>query len=82
MEFRHGPISAIGEHSVEWILDDAEPSIDDQIIATGAHLLRSEGDPLAELVRVHRVAEHLAQTRGIDADQPRFLTRAVVLDGH
>lgn len=82
MEFRHGPISAIGEHSVVWILDDAEPSIDDQIIATGAHLLRSEGDPLAELVRVHRVAEHLAQTRGIDADQPRFLTRAVVLDGH
>jgi fructoselysine-6-P-deglycase FrlB-like protein len=81
MEFRHGPISVLGEHSLVWILDDAEPSIDEQIEATGATLLRGAGDPLAELVGVHVVAAHLAELRGVDADNPRFLTRAVVLDG-
>ncbi len=81
MEFRHGPISAIGEDSIVWILDDGEPAIDAQIAATGATLVRGGGDPLAELVRVHRVAEHLAAARGIDPDHPRFLTRSVILEG-
>jgi fructoselysine-6-P-deglycase FrlB-like protein len=81
MEFRHGPISAIGKDSLVWVLDGAEPSIDDEIKKTGAHLLRSQGDPLAELVRVHMAAAHLAEQRGIDADHPRFLSRSVVLAG-
>lgn len=81
MEFRHGPISAIGDHSLVWILDDAEPGIDSEILKTGAQLIRSEGDPLAELVRVHKAAAHLAALRGIDADHPRFLTRSIILDG-
>jgi fructoselysine-6-P-deglycase FrlB-like protein len=79
MEFRHGPISALTDRSLVWILDHEEPGIDEQIKRTGAHLLRPEGDPLVELVRVHLVAEHLATIRGVDVDQPRFLTRSVVL---
>jgi fructoselysine-6-P-deglycase FrlB-like protein len=81
MEFRHGPISAIGEHSLVWALDGAEPGIDDEIARTGAQLLRSQGDPLAELVRVHMAAAHLAGQRGIDADHPRFLSRSIILAG-
>jgi len=79
MEFRHGPISALTERSLVWVLDHEEPSIDGQIERTGARLIRPEGDPLVELVRVHLVAERLASVRGVDVDQPRFLTRSVVL---
>ncbi len=81
MEYRHGPISAINERSLVWILDDQEPSIDDQILATGARLVRGEGDPLAELVRIHRFAEGLVDLRGINPDQPPHITRSVVLAG-
>lgn len=79
-EFRHGPISSIGSHSLVWMLDDAEPSIDASIEATGAHLVRHGGDPMATLVRIHRAAGHLAEVRGINPDAPRFLTRSIVLD--
>jgi fructoselysine-6-P-deglycase FrlB-like protein len=81
LEFRHGPISAIGGQSLVWVLDNSEPSIDDEIIKTGAHLLRAQGDALAELVRVHIAAGKLAEMRGIDADHPRFLSRSVILNG-
>ena len=81
MEYRHGPISAINEHSLVWILADQAPSIDDQIRATGARLIRGEGDPLAELVRIHRFAEGLVNLRGINPDQPPHITRSVVLAG-
>ena len=81
MEYRHGPISAINERSLVWILDDQEPSIDDQIRATGARLIRGEGDPLAELVRIHRFAEGLVELRGINPDRPPHITRWVVLAG-
>ena len=79
MEYRHGPISAIGQRSLVWIMDAEEPSIDAQIQATGARLIRGEGDPLAELVRVHRFAEGLVNLRGINPDEPPHLTRSVVL---
>jgi fructoselysine-6-P-deglycase FrlB-like protein len=81
MEFRHGPIASIGEHSLVWALDRAEPSIDNEIAKTGARLLRSEGDPLSELVRVHMAAAYLAARRHIDADHPRFLARSIILSG-
>jgi fructoselysine-6-P-deglycase FrlB-like protein len=81
MEYRHGPISAINERSLVWILDDQEPSIDEQIRATGARLIRGEGDPLAELVRIHRFAEGLVELKGINPDQPPHISRSVVLAG-
>lgn len=81
MEYRHGPISATGERTLVWILDSEEPSIDDQIRATGARVIRGEGDPLAELVRIHRFAEGLVELRGINPDQPPHIARSVVLAG-
>jgi fructoselysine-6-P-deglycase FrlB-like protein len=80
MEYRHGPISAIGEHSLVWILDAEEPSIDPQIRSTGARLIRGDGDPLAELVRVQRFAEGLADLRGLNPDQPPHISRSVILN--
>lgn len=81
MEYRHGPISATGPNSLVWILDAEEPSIDDEVRATGARVIRGEGDPLAELVRIHRFAEGLVNLRGINPDEPPHLTRSVVLSG-
>jgi fructoselysine-6-P-deglycase FrlB-like protein len=81
MEYRHGPISAINERSLVWILDGEEPSIDEQIRATGARLIRGDGDPLAELVRIHKFAEGLVNLRGINPDQPPHISRSVVLAG-
>lgn len=78
-EFRHGPISAIGERSLVWFLDDAEPSIDAAIRETGARLWRPVADPLAELVRVHQAAGVLAEHRGVNPDAPRHLTRSIIL---
>lgn len=78
MEYRHGPISAINERSLVWILDGEEPSIDDQIRATGARVIRGDGDPLA-LVRIHRFAEGLLDLRGINPDNPPHISRSVVL---
>jgi hypothetical protein len=45
----------------------------------GARVIRGEGDPLAELVRVHRFAEGLTELRAINPDEPPHLTRSVVL---
>ncbi len=78
-EFRHGPISAVGPHSIVWLLDDEEPSIDAEIKATGAHVVRGVGDPLSELVRVHQVVAHLCDLRGVNPDTPRYLTRSIIL---
>jgi len=37
-------------------------------------------DPLADLVRLHRVALDRAVAKGLDPDLPRNLTRSVILD--
>ncbi|MFZ0384389.1 MAG: sugar isomerase [Solirubrobacteraceae bacterium] len=79
MEYRHGPISAINERSLVWVLDAQETSIDAQIEATGARVVRGNGDPLAELVRIHRFAQGLAELRGVNPDEPPHLTRSIVL---
>jgi CRISPR-associated protein Cas5a/b/c len=79
MEYRHGPISVAHERTVVWILGEAEPDLVDDIRATGASVLESSGDPMAELVMVHRAAVALARSRGLDPDRPRHLTRSVVL---
>jgi fructoselysine-6-P-deglycase FrlB-like protein len=79
MEYRHGPISVAEAHSVVWSLGYVEPALLDQIAQTGATVIAGELDPMAELVRVHRVAAALAVAKGRDPDRPRHLTRAVEL---
>ena len=79
MEFRHGPISVAETHSVVWWLGEAEPELLEQVAQTGATVVPGELDPMAELVRVHRVAGLLAEAKGLDPDRPRHLTRSVVL---
>lgn len=79
MEFRHGPISGVGPWTLAWSLDPIDPLLAEAIRATGATLVSGAEDPIAELVRVHLAAEHLAKARGLRPDTPRHLTRSVVL---
>ncbi|MGD0083746.1 MAG: SIS domain-containing protein [Acidimicrobiales bacterium] len=79
MEFRHGPISAAGPHTLVWSLDPLDPSLSDDIAATGAAMTQGLGDPMVELLRVQRAAVELAALRGLDPDRPRHLSRSVIL---
>jgi fructoselysine-6-P-deglycase FrlB-like protein len=79
MEYRHGPISVAGDSTVVWMLGEGDPELEADVRATGARVITSELDPMAELVRVQRAAVRLALGRGLDPDQPRHLSRSVVL---
>ena len=50
-----------------------------EVAATGARFVQHDLDPLAGLVVVHRFAVALAEGRGLDPDNPRSLTRSVIL---
>ena len=79
MEYRHGPISLAGPRSIVWALGEVEPDLLADVGRTGATVVAGELDPMAELVRVHRLAVALAERKGLDPDRPRHLTRSVVL---
>ncbi|MBR7837357.1 sugar isomerase [Actinospica durhamensis] len=79
MEYRHGPISITGPNRVAWGFGPLPEGLDAQIAATGGHLETSALDPMADLIRVQRLAVAIAEARGLDPDQPRHLTRSVIL---
>ncbi len=80
MEYRHGPIAVTGPGSVVWLFGPAPEGLAGEIAEAGGLAWQSEVDPMAELVRVHRLAAAAARARGLDPDQPRNLTRSVILD--
>jgi fructoselysine-6-P-deglycase FrlB-like protein len=79
MEYRHGPISIAAPGRAVWVFGDAPDGLAEEVRATGAHLEQSAGDPLVSLVRAHRLAEVFAESRDLNPDQPRNLTRSVIL---
>lgn len=79
MEYRHGPISIATSGTATWMFGAAPEGLEEQVLATGARWVESGLDPLAELVRVQRLAIARATARGLDPDSPRHLTRSVVL---
>jgi fructoselysine-6-P-deglycase FrlB-like protein len=81
MELRHGPISVLDSESCAWIFGEPPAGLVDDVTATGAAVVRSEQDPMVDLVRAQRAAVAIAERRGLDPDAPRNLTRAIVLPG-
>ena len=79
MEYRHGPIAIAQPGRAVWALGPLPDGLTDDIARTGAQLVHSGRDPLAELVLVQRYAAAAAAHRGLDPDRPRSLTRSVVL---
>jgi len=82
MEYRHGPIAVAGPGRVVWLFGPAPDGLADEVGTAGALVWQPPEAvqvPLAELVRVHRVAAAIARARGFDPDRPRNLTRSVIL---
>ena len=79
MEYRHGPISIAGPGRVTWALGEVPDGLPDEVRATGAHFEHRAVDPLAEMVRVHRLCLVRARAAGLDADAPRHLSRSIIL---
>lgn len=79
MEYRHGPMSISTSGRAVWMFGDTPDGLAAEVTRTGATFVHSSLDPLAELVRAHRVALARATSRGLDADSPRHLTRSVIL---
>ncbi|MEV3908011.1 SIS domain-containing protein [Streptomyces canus] len=79
MEYRHGPISITTQGTATWMLGAAPEGLAEQVRETGGLWVPGTLDPLAELVRVQRLAVAVAGARGLDPDQPRHLTRSVIL---
>lgn len=79
MEYRHGPISALTSRTLVWALGAVDGSVLDEAASAGATVIDNQRDPMVELVMIHRAAVALANARGLDPDQPRLLSRSVVL---
>jgi fructoselysine-6-P-deglycase FrlB-like protein len=79
MEFRHGPISVVGRTSTVWVFGPPPPGLLEDLQVTGAHVENSDLDPMADLIRAQRLAVALAESKGLNPDEPRNLTRSVLL---
>jgi fructoselysine-6-P-deglycase FrlB-like protein len=79
MEYRHGPISVSDSGTVVWALGDVPPDLLADARRTGAVVIASPADPLVGLIGAQRLAVALAERKGIDPDQPRALSRSVIL---
>lgn len=81
MEYRHGPISIAQQGRVTWMFGAPPDGLTEQVKATGAYFVADpELDPMADLVRVQRLAVARAAARNMDPDRPRNLSRSVVLE--
>ena len=78
-EYRHGPISIAGPGAAVWFLGAPTDGIAAQVTAAGGTVIAPDLDPLASLVLAQRTAVALAEAAGLDPDNPRNLTRSVVL---
>ncbi|OJU61356.1 SIS domain-containing protein [Microbacterium sp.] len=79
MEYRHGPMSIAAPGRTVWVFGDGPRGLAEEVAGTGASYFAGDADPLAELVRAHRVSLARARSGGLDADAPRNLTRSVIL---
>ena len=79
MDYRHGPIAVAGPRSLVWMFGEPPAGLVDDVRATGATVVTDSLDPLVQLVRAQRLGVDLADSRGLNPDTPRALSRSVVL---
>jgi fructoselysine-6-P-deglycase FrlB-like protein len=81
MDYRHGPISIAQPGRATWMLGKAPAGLADEVRSTGALWVESGSrDPMVELVTAQRVALAISAARGLDTDNPRGLSRSIVLN--
>lgn len=78
-EWRHGPVSIAAPGRVVWAFGAMPDGLARDVAATGAHFEHRDIDPMADLVRVHRLCQLRAADLGLDPDHPRSLNRSVIL---
>lgn len=79
LDYRHGPLAVAHETTLVWFLGTRDDELARDIEATGATVVQGTADPLIELVLAQRYAVRAAERQGLDPDQPRHLTRSIVL---
>lgn len=95
LEFRHGPISVADASTVVWGIGPIPESLAKDAARTGAMVIMptseaedtsgasgaliADADPLVSLIGAQRLAVALAARKGINPDQPRSLSRSVIL---
>ena len=80
LDYRHGPLAVAHPGSLVWLLGITDDDLARDIEVTGATVRQRAGeDPLISLVRAQRYAVRAATARGLDPDNPRHLTRSIVL---
>jgi fructoselysine-6-P-deglycase FrlB-like protein len=80
MDYRHGPVSLTDGASLVWFLGGLRPDgLGEEVAALGATVVADPLDPVADLVRVQRLAVAAGLAKGFDPDRPRNLTRSVIL---
>jgi glutamine---fructose-6-phosphate transaminase (isomerizing) len=80
LDYRHGPLAVAHPGSLVWLFGPGDDSLAGDIAATGATVRVATADPLIELVQAQRLAVALAESRGLDPDAPRHLTRSIILN--
>lgn len=81
MDYRHGPIAIAQPGRGVWLFGEAPEGLLADITATGATVVHHpELDPMASLVVAQRVAVAKSLALGLNPDQPRSLSRSVILD--
>lgn len=80
LDYRHGPIAVAHPGSLVWIFGEVQPDLIADIAATGATVHADDLDPLVQLVQAQRLAVALAESRGLNPDTPRHLSRSVILN--
>jgi fructoselysine-6-P-deglycase FrlB-like protein len=83
MEYRHGPVSLAGPRSLVTVFggDPRSERVAADVRRTGAtvRVFGHEDDPLVGLVGVQLEAVAIAVSKGINPDEPRNLTRSIIL---
>ncbi|QNE45526.1 sugar isomerase [Glaciihabitans sp. INWT7] len=79
LDYRHGPIAVAHPGSLVWIFGEVQPDLIADIAATGATVHADDLDPLVQLMQAQRLAVALAESRGLNPDTPRHLSRSVIL---
>jgi len=67
------------ECTVVWVLGAVPADLLADARRTGATVIAPDTDPLAGLIGAQRLAAVLAVRKGIDPDQPRALSRSVII---
>ncbi len=81
MDYRHGPISVAAPGRLVWMFGTPPAGLRDEVEATGATFVHTDRDPVVDLVVAQRTAVARARLLGVNPDQPRHLTRSIVLTG-